>query len=90
MLSLVALSADATVAYGVYLLRGMLAIVSFLGLFGRVVAVYPPQVAGSAYALVVSASNLAMSLGAGRGGILYDRRLPFQGVALIGVGYTPY
>ncbi|MFQ4137467.1 hypothetical protein PGN35_014215 [Nodosilinea sp. PGN35] len=56
--------ADAASAYGVYLLRGMFAIVSFLGVFGRVVAVCPPQVAGLAHALVVSASNLAVSLGA--------------------------
>lgn len=88
MLSLVALSADVTSAYGVYLLRGACAIVSFLGLFGRVVAVCPPQVAGSAYALVVSASNLAVSLGAVMGGTLYDLGLPFQRVALVGVGYT--
>ncbi|MEA5448377.1 MFS transporter [Leptolyngbya sp. CCNP1308] len=53
MLSLVGLSGAAS-AYGVYLLRGMFAIVSFLGLFGQVVAVCPPQVAGSAYALVIS------------------------------------
>ncbi len=88
MLSLVALSADPASAHGVYLLRGMLTIVSFLGLFGRVVAVCPPQVAGLAYALVVSASNLAVSLGAVIGGTLYDWGIPFQGVALVGAGYT--
>jgi len=88
MLSLVALSADATSAYGVYLLRGACAIVSFLGLFGRVVAVCPPQVAGSAYALVVSTSNLAVSLGAVMGGTLYDWGLPFPCVAFVGAGYT--
>lgn len=88
MLSLVALSADVASAYGVYLLRGACAIISFLGLFGRVVAVCPPQVAGSAYALVVSASNLAVSLGAVMGGTLYDLGLPFQGIALVGAGYT--
>ncbi len=79
---------DTAFAHGVYLLRGACAIVSFLGLFGRVVAICPPQVAGSAYALVVSASNLAASLGAVIGGTLYDLGLPFQGVALVGAGYT--
>jgi len=46
MLSPVALSAATTSAHSVYLLRGACAIISFLGLFGRVVAVCPPQVAG--------------------------------------------
>jgi hypothetical protein len=87
LLSLVALT-DATSAYGVYLLRGLCTIVSFLGLFGRVVAVCPPPVAGFSYALIVSVSNLAVSLGAVVGGTLYDLGLSFQGVALVGVGYT--
>ncbi len=87
LLSLAALT-DAASAYGVYLLRGLLTMVSFLGLFGRVVAVCPPQVEGAAYALLVSASNLAVSLGAVVGGRLYDIGLPFQVVALVGAGYT--
>lgn len=87
MLSLAGL-ADASSAYGVYLLRGIFSIVSFLGLFGRVVAVCPPQAAGASYALLVSASNLAVSLGAVAGGTLYDIGLPFRGVALVGAGYT--
>lgn len=87
MLSLAGLS-DVTSAYGVYLLRGMFAIVGFLSLFGRVVTVCPPQIAGSVYALVVSASNLAVSLGAVAGGTLYDWGVSFRAVALVSVGYT--
>ncbi len=79
---------DASSAYGVYLLRGIFSIVSFLGLFGRVVAVCPPQAEGASYALLVSASNLAVRLGAVAGGTLYDIGLPFRGVALVGAGYT--
>ncbi|MGB3202395.1 MAG: hypothetical protein WBA99_15930 [Nodosilinea sp.] len=87
MLSLLGLS-DVASAYGVYLMRGVFAIVSFLGLFGQVVAVCPPQIAGLAYAVVISASNLALSLGAVAGGTLYDIGLPFKGVALVSTGYT--
>ncbi|MBD2230495.1 MFS transporter [Phormidium tenue] len=78
---------DVNSAYGVYLLRGLLGIVGFLGLFGRVVPACPPLAEGLTYALLMSVSNLAVSLGLVVGGTLYDLGLPFGTVALVGTGY---
>ncbi|WOD38082.1 hypothetical protein [Nodosilinea sp. E11] len=79
---------DVTSAYGVYLVRGLLGIVGFLGLFGRVAPACPPIAAGFTYALLVSISNFAVSLGLVVGGTLYDLGLPFGTIAVIGAGYT--
>lgn len=78
---------DVNSAYGVYLLRGLLGIFGFLGLFGRVVPACPPLAEGLTYAFLVSVSNFAVSLGLMVGGTLYDLGLPFGTVALIGTGY---
>lgn len=78
---------DVNSAYGVYLLRGLLGIVGFLGLFGRVVPACPSLAEGFTYALLVSVSNLAVSLGLLAGGTLYDLGLPFGTIALVGAGY---
>jgi predicted MFS family arabinose efflux permease len=78
---------DAPSAYGVYLVRGFMAALSMLGLLGLVVQRCPQQAEGFTYALMVSISNLAMSLGLVMGGQLYDWGLSFAGVAVIGAGY---
>ena len=78
---------DAPSAYGVYLVRGFMAALSMLGLLGLVVQRCPPQAEGFTYALMVSISNLAMSLGLVMGGQLYDWGLSFALVAVIGAGY---
>jgi predicted MFS family arabinose efflux permease len=58
-----------------------------LGLLGLVVQTCPQQAEGFTYALMVSISNLAMSLGLVMGGQLYDWGLSFAMVAVIGAGY---
>lgn len=79
---------DAPSAYGVSLVRGFMAVLSTLGLFGLVVRICPKGSAGFTYALMVSISNLATSLGLVIGGQLYDWGLSFAMVAVIGAGYT--
>ena len=78
---------DASSAYGVYLVRGFMAALSMLGLLGLVVQRCPQQAEGFTYALMVSISNLAMSLGLVIGGQFYDWGLSFAGVAVMGAGY---
>ncbi len=62
-----------------------MAALSMLGLLGLVVQICPRQAEGFTYALMVSISNLAMSLGLVIGGQLYDWGLSFAVVAIIGV-----
>ncbi len=79
---------DVASAYGVYLVRGFMAILSNLGLLGLMVRICPRGAEGFTYALMVSVSNLAASLGLVIGGQLYDWGLSFGLTAAIGAAYT--
>ncbi|NJN23011.1 MAG: folate/biopterin family MFS transporter, partial [Leptolyngbya sp. RL_3_1] len=79
---------DVPSAYGVSLVRGLMAMLGNLGLLGLMVRLCPKGAEGFTYALMVSVSNLAASLGLVIGGQLYDWGLSFGLVAMIGAGYT--
>lgn len=87
---------DATTAYSVYLVRGFMSTIGFLGLFGVVARVCPKGAEGSSYALIVSIFNLASSVGLLLGGWFYDVGLTFSNdvglifstVAILGATYA--
>ncbi len=71
-------------AIATHLVAGILMGIQTLSFLEMAARVCPTTIAATAYALLLSASNLAISLGFLAGSWLYDLKLPFVGVVMIG------
>lgn len=72
----------------IHLMSGILLGVQTLSLLEMAARICPVTIAATAYALLLSVSNLAISLGGLSGSWLYDLKLPFAGVVMVGTIVT--
>lgn len=83
-----ALIVDPGSAMLVQAFNGFTSAIALLGLFEIAVKVCPIGVEGTSYALLLSASNLAATVGSISGGWLYDVGIPFALLVIISAGFT--